>query len=241
MNLIYEPVLSQELADVEVALREAGLLESMVSGLNEFLTLPEDLEVILGECGEPNAFYDPEFISIMLCYELVLSSVETFLDVVETDEELQPALESPLSFIFYHELGHALVDLFDLPITGREEDAVDQLATLILVESGEDGEDAAMDAANWFVLQSGYSELTEWAFADEHSLDEQRFFNIMCWVYGKSPDRNHFIVEEGFLPLERAGGCEDEYKQLSSSWERILSPHLVEPRWWSFHDSQDDY
>lgn len=172
-------------------------------------------------CGDPE-----HSVSIVLCYELFLSSIETFLDVVESDEELLHALESTLSFIFYHELGHALVDLFDLPITGREEDAVDQLATVILVESGEDGEDAAMDAALWFALQAEDTELSEWAFADEHSLDEQRFFNIICWVYGKSPDRNYFIIEEGLLPPERAGGCEDEYQQLSSSWDRLLSPHL---------------
>ena len=172
-------------------------------------------------CGDPE-----HSVSIVLCYELFLSSIETFLDVVESDEELLHALESTLSFIFYHELGHALVDLFDLPITGREEDAVVQLATVILVESGEDGEDAAMDAALWFALQAEDTELSEWAFADEHSLDEQRFFNIICWVYGKSPGRNDFIVEEGFLPPERAERCEDEYLKLSSSWDRLLSPHL---------------
>ena len=30
---------------------------------------------------------------------------------------------------FFHELGHALIDAWDLPITGREEDAADQLPT----------------------------------------------------------------------------------------------------------------
>lgn len=33
-------------------------------------------------------------------------------------------------FIFLREVGHAMIDVLDLPIVGQEEDAADQLATV---------------------------------------------------------------------------------------------------------------
>ena len=38
-----------------------------------------------------------------------------------------------LSFVFLHELGHALIHELALPITGREEDVADQLAVASLL------------------------------------------------------------------------------------------------------------
>ncbi|MBI5001896.1 hypothetical protein HZC31_00760, partial [Candidatus Woesearchaeota archaeon] len=46
--------------------------------------------------------------------------------------------------------GHALVDVLELPITGKEEDAVDQLSTLLLIYGGWD--QAALRGAVWFYL-----------------------------------------------------------------------------------------
>jgi Putative metallopeptidase len=107
--------------------------------------------------------------------------------VTETEEELIKASDDTTLFVFYHEMGHALVDVLRLPITGKEEDAVDQLSTLILAESDDqgEGEDAALNGAIWFFLTGSENEITESAFADEHSLGQQRFYNIACWVYGK--------------------------------------------------------
>lgn len=44
-------------------------------------------------------------------------------------------------FAFLYELGHALVDQLELPVTGKEEDAVDQLAAVILDEGAQQGRD----------------------------------------------------------------------------------------------------
>lgn len=39
--------------------------------------------------------------------------------------------------MLFHELGHAFISLYDLPITGREEDAVDQFAAILLAMGDE--------------------------------------------------------------------------------------------------------
>jgi hypothetical protein len=47
-------------------------------------------------------------------------------------------VEGNLYFLGYHELGHALVSELDLPVVGREEDAVDRLAIWMMTpEEGE--------------------------------------------------------------------------------------------------------
>jgi Putative metallopeptidase len=69
----------------------------------------------------------------------------------------------------------------------KEEDAVDQLATLILIEGSEDGEKAVLDASIQYLAEyqaQGKTPLTKEAFADEHSLNAQRFYNLLCRVYG---------------------------------------------------------
>src|SRR3546814_15326340 len=41
-------------------------------------------------------------------------------------------------FTLFHELGHALVDKLEIPVLGREEDAVDALAVLLMLPDEED-------------------------------------------------------------------------------------------------------
>ncbi len=210
--------------------KESRTFETMTDELNEFLILPEDVTILLDECGERNAYYDPQDVQIVICYELIEYLDNSFYDVTETDEELIKASDDTTLFIFYHEMGHALVDILNLPITGKEEDAVDQLSTLILAESDDQGEGevAALNGAIWFFLTGSENEITELAFADEHSLDKQRFYNIACWVYGKNPERNSYLVEDGILPEDRAVRCGNEYEQISNSWAALLSPYVKE-------------
>ncbi|HEX8361753.1 MAG TPA: DUF4344 domain-containing metallopeptidase, partial [Longimicrobium sp.] len=107
------------------------------------------------------------------------------------------------------------------PVTGREEDAVDQLATYILIGSGEKGAQAAFNGV--LAVQPGENAVFNNSdFADEHSLGPQRLFNIACWVYGSDPEKYSRIVTGGMLPRERAVRCPGEYQRMSKAWERLL-------------------
>ena len=65
---------------------------------------------------------------------------ELFKDDYPVEAERDEAVAGAFIFVFFHELGHALIDVYELPITGREEDAVDQLSTWILTDGTDDGE-----------------------------------------------------------------------------------------------------
>lgn len=229
-ELYYAEAENPDFNDIAQAFHESQLLESVLADLNATLILPQQVPVALAECGVANAFYSPDDTAIVLCYELIAEFAEVFMAEAETQEDRQLAADSVFGatlFILFHELGHALVDLFELPITGREEDAVDQLATLMLVESGDpDVEASALDGADFFFAMADQGSLSEEAYWDEHSLDLQRFYNVLCWVYGSDPEGWFELVDSGELPADRADRCPDEYDQLANAWDILLEPYL---------------
>ena len=225
-QLFYDTVSSKDYLEYEKIFKNSGLFEEVIDELNNIVVLPYDVSVVFGECGTPNAFYDPTGKQITMCYELIDEIAIDFAEVAETEEDIDLAVIRTLLFIFYHELGHALIDIHDLPVTGREEDAVDQLSTIILIEAGKEGEEAVLDGALWFLLISEKTELDKSAFAGEHALDAQRFYNLACWIYGNDPQTHSYIVEDEHLPEERAVRCEDEYSRILKSWDTLLSPYI---------------
>ncbi len=200
---------------IESAARESNLVEEISLGLNEAFALPYDVGLGMAECGEPNAFYSGKDKQLTICYELFAFLIELF----EGDTE---RVAGTFTFIIFHELGHAVIDVYELPAVGREEDAADQLATLLLIKGADDDGASAIAAAEFFGRISG----GQLNFADEHSLNEQRLFNILCWLYGSDPGKYVRIVGSGFLPVDRAERCPDEYNQLERSWSKLLEPHI---------------
>ncbi|HEY9878114.1 MAG TPA: DUF4344 domain-containing metallopeptidase [Leptolyngbyaceae cyanobacterium] len=205
------------------ALVESSFYDEVMTQLNDELTLPQDIRVVFTDCGEENAFYTSEDATISMCYELIAKYAETFYDEEQSDYTQE--VINAAYFTFFHELGHALVDQFGLPIVGREEDAVDSFATVLLLWQGE--ETAAIAGIDQFNLDAEEeADLEELAYWDEHSLNGQRFYNVACLVYGSDPAGYEDWVSADFLPESRAERCEGEYAQAEASWSALLSPYL---------------
>jgi hypothetical protein len=172
-----------------------------------------------------NAYFSPREDLIVLCYELVDHLVSYFAADGDGSRKQQEAVEGAASFILMHELGHALVEFLDLPITGREEDAVDQLATLLMLETGEKGTRAAL--SGMLALQpQEEGEIGHADLAGVHSLSPQRLYNVMCWIYATDPPRYAPLVGQS-LPGSRLLQCPDEYARFASAWARLLEPHRL--------------
>lgn len=210
----------------EAYVRKKRLLEGYASYLNGWISLPQRIVLTFAACGRADAFYEPETRTVTMCYELLAAFTEAFGDM--PGEERDQVVLGATDFIFYHEVGHALIDVLDLPTLGREEDAADQLAVYILTDGTDEGEQAAIDGA--VALYRLEEEMDEFAFADEHSLGPQRFYNIACWVYGQNPKKYaHLLLRSGgVLPDARAERCPGESAQIESSWDRLLAPYLKE-------------
>jgi hypothetical protein len=203
--------------------RQQRTLEQISELLNDRFPLPRNVPVIVAECERINAFYSPRDQHVVFCYELVEHLARTFVRDNAWTAAQREAVDGAMRFILMHEVGHALVHILDLPITGREEDAVDQLAALMLIESGEKGAQAALNGV--LAIQSGSREFEELELAGEHSLGPQRLYNVACWIYGSDPQKYRGIVTSGQLPESRAVRCPSEYDRLQKAWTRILQPY----------------
>ncbi len=137
------------------------------------------------------------------------------------NEELQGYVESNLLSVFYHELGHALIDIQKLPIFGQEEDAADVLS-VFLIDAFWEEESAvqiAYDSAFGFQAEADQYEPVFW---DTHGPDQQRYFNLVCVFYGANVDARKDVAQELGLPEVRAEWCYTEFGQAYDSWGAAL-------------------
>ena len=218
---------------------ETNTIERLADSLGATFKLPQDVPIVGQECGQFNAFWYRAENKIVLCYEMFAVAE----DYANMQAEGSPTYfnlyyQGVTEMIAFHESGHMAVDLYSLPVTGREEDAADQLgALLLLTRSGPDGVGRVAASADfWFDIASEPENLDARSFADEHSLSQQRGYNLLCWDYGAMPDLLEVLIadpsnpdQKGRLPAERAYGCESEYEQTLSSWGTLLAPYLEIP------------
>lgn len=230
-KIVYTPTDNPKYAEMNESLRRSGALEPIAEELNAALAIPEDVTITFKECKEINAYWSPPTRTINMCYELVEYFGDVFRANAKSDEELEEMVSGATTFTFFHELGHGLVDILKLPATGKEEDAVDQLSTFVLLTSeGDEGGRSVLNGAQWFwnefqnTQQAGTS-ITKLNWADEHSMNGARAFNIICWTYGSAPEKFQGLVNNP-LPEARAVRCPTEYYKLSNAWLNLLKPYL---------------
>ncbi|WP_433761518.1 DUF4344 domain-containing metallopeptidase [Nocardia sp. CA-135398] len=239
----YERAMASDLAkEGKEAIQNNKVLEDLTDSLEAMYKLPKDIPVIAKECGNFNAYWDPQNQSLVLCYEMFAvaaryakAQAEQPTEQLGTTDIFNLYFDGITRMITFHESAHMAINLYSLPSTGREEDSADQLGTLVLLTIpgplGAAGVAAAADF--WFALSDDPESLDARSFADEHSLSQVRAYNLECWAYGSQPDTLDVLVNKpgdpevkGFLPYQRAAGCPDEYKRMKSAWESLLNPYI---------------
>ena len=204
------------------------LYRALAPELNESFRLPREVALTSASCGQSNAFYQPATSQVILCSELVDEMLGALQQARTDPSVIQLALLAQVVFVLFHEVGHAMIDVLDVPVIGQEEDAADQLAAIFM----SDEPILAMWAAEFWKSRSagqtgGY--ISNSQFADEHDLSQQRFFNLICWTYGADPLVRGYVAQHAGLPSERAQRCQNEYARMRSGWERLLGGHLADP------------
>jgi hypothetical protein len=207
-------------------LKERKVLERFKEFLSP-LRLPRTLRLKLAGCdGDSNAWYDDDAITV--CYEYVDDLLKNApKEVTPAGVTRMDAIVGPTLEVFLHEVGHAVFDYLSVPVFGREEDAADQFAAFLLLKF-------AKDDARRLIVGVAYAYHTEASvpstkknpFADEHGLPAQRFYNVLCTAYGADPKLFGDLVDKGYLPKERAEGCDDEYEQITRAMTRLIWPYV---------------
>ena len=112
-------------------------------------------------------------------------------------------------------------DYYRLASTGREEDAVDDFSSVILILM--EMPEWAIASANFWLMERPDEMFDMSDFADEHSLSPQRGYAIACNVYGSDPDTYDYFVPDA-VPDERANKCVSEWEKKRKAWATLLEP-----------------
>jgi hypothetical protein len=210
------------------AAKEARVLEQVKQALSSF-RIPRPLPFKLTGCdGVSNAWYDGKGVTV--CYE--------YLDEIIKNAPNRPlplglsrkdVIAGPLVDVFMHEAGHAIFDILRVPILGREEDAADQFSAYVMLKfDKEQSRRLILGSAYQYTMDMHNPEVTLSLskFSNVHGMPAQRFYNVLCMAYGADPSFFKDLVELGYLPEDRAAGCQLEYKQVRFAFSKLISPHV---------------
>ena len=216
----------QRLMGVYERLKQHRLLEEFSQFLAP-LRLPINLRLRTAECGEANAFYDPSDSVITLCYEYV-AEIEDFAPKSTTPEGItrQDAIVGKVVGTMLHEAGHAVSNLLQLPVLGREEDTADQIAGFVMLQFGPEVAQTLIKGEAYGWNQSERRNVPQ--YWDVHSTALQRQHTYLCMAYGRYPDVFKDFIQNGWLPKARAPSCAAEYRQAERAFNKTIRMNYID-------------
>jgi hypothetical protein len=226
IRIEYDPPKNPAHQPIYERLKEVRALERVQTLLSPF-RLPRPLLLKLSGCdGESNAWYDEDVIT--LCYEfladILKNALEKTLPSVITQDD---AILGPFLDVVLHETGHAVFDQLKVPVLGREEDAADLFSVYIVLQMGkEDARRLILGNAYQYKEDVVNPQVPLTKYSDEHGIPAQRFFNVLCIAYGADQKLFADVVEKGYLPKQRAEGCDLEYNQAAFAFRTLIGPYI---------------
>jgi Putative metallopeptidase len=252
---------TKPISSERMALRERMMKRRVLETYAEFLSplrLPYTLYLIASDCDGKawdSPYYDPSNHLINMCYSFIAASEKSAeqLAQMQTARQLwtpvskEQLMAGLFATVLLHETGHAVFDLLNVPVFGREEDAADFMAAFIALQFGRDTARTAIKgfAYYWaYDAEQGADPNTEkpvnpskdpeircaqdpfCAYSDEHGTASQRMYNVLCMAYGGDPTGFKDFVDVGWLPKERAEGCAGEYQRLKFAFEKTILPFI---------------
>lgn len=235
----YQPPVSTDHGQIAEAVRGAQLAERMASIVNNALRLRTNLAVGFKTCRSVNAYYSPQESAIVICYEFLEMVAKTAAKDQDfmmklPREQFSKIFDGLLWGVYFHELAHAIININRIPVTGREEDVADQFAVWFAVNFVDLNRTPIIMPTIWLwtrlAKERDIPTMTEdqrkLFLANEHSLDEQRIYNMACWVYGTGTEGGAKTANFAGLPHERAQRCPAEYAQLDASMRRNFKKYF---------------
>jgi hypothetical protein len=209
-------------------IEQSGVNQTLVDLSESIFPFTKTLTIQYG--GEQGPLYDPEKHQVHMPYVFYQQALDYFKKNQYDKKYGKSAQLGAIDTILHtllHEAGHAYIADQNIPILGKEEDAVDNFAALMMIEYVENGEDAAISAADMFAFESedrpDYYDFGE--YIDEHSFDLQRYFSTLCLIYGSNPEQHKSLldeVENDYL-ADRKDFCIYQYQAVTQNWHRYLN------------------
>lgn len=168
---------------------------------------------------------------ILFIFPLSVRAVES----VDTDDDRTQFIIGNIVFVLLHEFGHLIIDDFDIPVLGNNEDAADTLAavSLIRLDRARPEQDfayvrmllSAADA-NRILWETGLERDNPDTYGARHPLSVQRVARIACLVYGSDMETFAPLGELSYLPGFRADWCDSEFEEAEKAWEWVRDTYI---------------
>src|SRR5262245_53641944 len=182
--------------------------------------LPASIQIRSSSCGyQGSAMYDSTTHEVELCAEFIEQRYRR--SVRDGDAHPLEQARRVACFAVAHELGHALIQVYHLPVLGREEDAADQFAAMLFLTHNRPN--PVLGAAREFEHGARNARLDRDVLGDDHALDGQRAANLACWLYGFDSETYPEVAQS--LPAARLANCAAEYDGMVAAWTRLLAPY----------------
>jgi hypothetical protein len=193
------------------------------------LQLPHSLKLIAEECSDKDMSNYYQDSVIHFCYAF-LQAIEDGAPTPQRPDRLGMTTRAEAIVGMFvgsalHEMGHAIFDMLNVPVFGREEDAADEMAIFIALQMDKDvARTIVKGRARFYGTYSDPGEFTE--FQDTHGTSSQRFYNFLCLAYGGDPDNFKEFVDRGLLPQSRAVHCAAEYQKVRRAFIKTVLPFI---------------
>jgi hypothetical protein len=227
IKIEYQPGQNPAHQKLEALVKERKVLEKFQEILSPF-KLPAPLTLLTKSCGMVNAWYQRPTLTI--CYDY-LEDIQKSIPKGNTPAGLTPA-DTVIGQLFYvvaHEAGHAFFDQLNTPLFGRGEDAADGFATYMMLALGKEQARRLIGGAAYSYkpyLGKEKFMVPATAFSDAHGAPLQRFYNLLCLAFGSDPNTYKDLVDQGYLPKDRARSCRMEYGELNFAFQQLILPHV---------------
>jgi len=162
--------------------------------------------------------------------------------------------------IIFHEIGHLVIDEFQIPIFNNEEDVADSFMAWYLIHVPEDyltDEDYRIASEGphrvikymsdyfYFLKLLGIDRSNEY---NSHSTDNKRFFNIACFMKGANPEVfDSYITKRDLAYIIENEDCSKNYWSMYEAWWNIFENNweidldkIEQKIFLKFEESEDD-
>ena len=232
VRTVYEEPTEEKHRAIRDAMRERRILEIVGALLNSF-RLPRELTIEVRGCdGRETAWYDRD--KAVFCYEYV-ELIQRHAPKVATPGGVQrgDAIVGAVIDTLLHESGHAIFDLLEIPVMGREEDAADFFSIYMMLQFPAEDARRLIEGIAFNMGSEARDDFSEKQrpemYAGPHGINAQRHYNVLCLAYAANQALFDNVVPAG-LPPWRAMNCWEDWGMLKRAFTKLILPHVDEAR-----------
>ncbi len=149
--------------------------------------------------------------------------------VCANDEEGLSEFSKNVTFhVLFHELAHALIQEFKLPVLANEEAMADTFSTTWITKTMQDqASDIMMARVRSWIYEDAEVSPDDYDFKGEHLLDIRRAYQAACLFYGLDPAEFEGTVRWLKFSENDLADCSDTAPDQEESWFDLLESYRL--------------